>query len=115
MGGKSNERDISFESGNAVLEALLRKKIDAIAIDPKIDELKRLKFFDRAFICLHGQDGEDGKIQTFLEKINIPYTGSDILSSSLGMDKFKSKKIWKSKNICLQREIKIIGDQIDCQ
>ena len=78
MGGRSNERDISFESGNAVLEALLRKKIDAIAIDPKIDELKRLKFFDRAFICLHGQDGEDGKIQTFLESINLPYTGSGI-------------------------------------
>ena len=99
MGGRSNERDISFESGNAVLEALLRKKIDAIAIDPKIDELKRLKFFDRAFICLHGQDGEDGEIQTFLEAINLPYTGSDILSSPLGMDKFESKTIWKSKNI----------------
>ena len=99
MGGRSNERDISFESGNAVLEALLRKKIDAIAIDPKIDELKRLKFFDRAFICLHGQDGEDGKIQTFLESINLPYTGSGILPSSLGMDKFKCKTIWKAKNI----------------
>jgi D-alanine-D-alanine ligase len=99
MGGRSNERDISFKSGNAVLEALLRKKIDAIAIDPKIDELKRLKFFDRAFICLHGQDGEDGKIQTFLESINLPYTGSGILPSSLGMDKFKCKTIWKAKNI----------------
>ncbi len=99
MGGRSNERDISFESGNAVLEALLRKKIDAIAIDPKMDELKRLKFFDRAFICLHGQDGEDGKIQTFLESINLPYTGSGILPSSLGMDKFKCKTIWKAKNI----------------
>ena len=99
MGGRSNERDISFESGNAVLEALLRKKIDAIAIDPKIDELKRLTFFDRAFICLHGQDGEDGKIQTFLESINLPYTGSGILPSSLGMDKFKCKTIWKAKNI----------------
>jgi|TARA_B110000008_G_scaffold142318_1_gene144009 D-alanine-D-alanine ligase len=99
MGGTSNERNISLESGKAVLKALHRSSIDASAIDPKIDGLEKLKNFDRAFICLHGQDGEDGKIQTFLESINIPYTGSGILSSSLGMDKFKCKKIWKSKKI----------------
>ena len=99
MGGISNERDISLESGEAVLNALLRKKIHAVAIDPKKDDLNQLSDFDRAFICLHGKDGEDGEIQTFLEAINLPYTGSDILSSSLGMDKFESKTIWKSKNI----------------
>ena len=99
MGGSSNEREISLESGRAVLEALLRKKIAAVAIDPKKDNLNQLKFFNRAFICLHGKDGEDGEIQKFLEDINLPYTGSDILSSSLGMDKFKSKTIWKSKKI----------------
>jgi D-alanine-D-alanine ligase len=99
MGGTSNERDISLESGKAVIEALHRKKIVAVAIDPKIDGLKKLKNFDRAFICLHGQDGEDGKIQTFLESINVPYTGSGILPSSIGMDKFKCKTIWKLKNI----------------
>ena len=99
MGGTSNERNISLESGKAVLEALLRKKIAAVAIDPKKDSLSQLKFFNRAFICLHGKDGEDGEIQAFLETIKLPYTGSDILSSTLGMDKFKSKQIWKSKNI----------------
>jgi len=99
MGGTSNERDISLESGEAVLNALLRKKISAVSIDPKKDDLNKLRDFDRAFICLHGKDGEDGEIQTFLEAINLPYTGSDILSSSLGMDKFESKTIWKSKNI----------------
>lgn len=107
MGGTSNERDISLESGKAVLFALLRRKVDAVVVDPKNDDLEELKNFDRAFICLHGKDGEDGKIQTFLEKINIPYTGSDILSSSLGMDKFKSKKIWKSKNICTPEFIRV--------
>ena len=76
MGGISNERDISLESGIAVLDALRRKKIVAERFDPKIDDLEQLKKFDRAFICLHGKDGEDGKIQNFLEKINIPYTGS---------------------------------------
>ena len=99
MGGTSNERDISLDSGEAVLNALLRKKISAVSIDPKKDDLNKLRDFDRAFICLHGKDGEDGEIQTFLESINLPYTGSDILSSSLGMDKFESKTIWKSKNI----------------
>jgi D-alanine-D-alanine ligase len=99
MGGTSNERDISLESGEAVLNALLRKKISAVSIDPKKDDLNKLSDFDRAFICLHGKDGEDGEIQTFLETINLPYTGSDIHSSSLGMDKFESKTIWKSKNI----------------
>ena len=99
MGGTSNERDISLDSGEAVLNALLRKKISAVSIDPKKDDLNKLRDFDRAFICLHGKDGEDGEIQTFLESINLTYTGSDILSSSLGMDKFESKTIWKSKNI----------------
>tara|TARA_B100000795_G_scaffold105730_1_gene78015 strand:+ start:2341 stop:3249 length:909 start_codon:yes stop_codon:yes gene_type:complete len=99
MGGTSNERDISLESGKAILDALHRKKIDAEAIDPIDNRLEQLKFFDRAFICLHGKDGEDGKIQTFLETINLPYTGSNILASKLGMDKFKSKTIWKSKSI----------------
>ena len=99
MGGTSNERDISLKSGEAVLKALLRKNIVAKAIDPKKDNLDQLQNFNRAFICLHGKDGEDGEIQTYLEHINLPYTGSDILSSSLGMDKFKSKTIWKSKKI----------------
>ncbi len=99
MGGTSNEREISLKSGETVLNALLRKKIAAVSIDPKKDDLNQLRNFDRAFICLHGKDGEDGEIQTFLEAINVPYTGSDILSSSLGMDKFESKTIWKQKNI----------------
>ena len=99
MGGTSNERDISLESGEAVLDALHRKKVAAIAIDPKKDNLEQLESFNRAFICLHGKGGEDGEIQIFLEGINVPYTGSGILSSSLAMDKFKSKTIWNSKNI----------------
>jgi len=99
MGGTSNERDISMESGRAVLDALKRKDIDAVPIDPKKDKLYQLENFDRAFICIHGKDGEDGKIQTYLETINLPYTGSGILSSSLGMDKFRSKTVWKSKGI----------------
>lgn len=107
MGGISNERDISLESGIAVLDALHRKKITAEKVDPKIDDLEQLKNFDRAFICLHGKDGEDGKIQNFLEQINIPYTGSGIDSSSIGMDKFRCKTIWKTKNIVTPNFLKV--------
>ena len=112
MGGTSNERDISLKSGEAVLKALLRKNIAAEAIDPKRDNLDQLQNFNRAFICLHGKDGEDGEIQTYLENINLPYTGSNILSSSLGMDKFKSKTIWKSKKISTPNFMQVnhIGD-----
>jgi len=112
MGGTSNERDISLKSGEAVLKALLRKNIVAKAIDPKKDNLDQLQNFNRAFICLHGKDGEDGEIQTYLENINLPYTGSNILSSSLGMDKFKSKTIWKSKKISTPNFMQVnhIGD-----
>tara|TARA_B110001469_G_C9554557_1_gene275089 strand:+ start:69 stop:977 length:909 start_codon:yes stop_codon:yes gene_type:complete len=99
MGGISNEREISLESGSAVLEALRRKNIIAEAIDPKVDDLIQLKNFSRAFICLHGKDGEDGKIQTFLEGLDVPYTGSGVDASNKGMDKFKSKTIWKEKGI----------------
>ena len=67
MGGTSNERDISFESGRAVLAALHKKNIVAEAFDPKNDDLNQLQYFDRAFICLHGKDGEDGEIQKILE------------------------------------------------
>jgi D-alanine-D-alanine ligase len=112
MGGTSNERDISLESGNAVLAALLRKKIPAVAIDPKNNNLDQLKDFNRAFICLHGKDGEDGEIQNFLESIKVPYTGSGIDSSAIGMNKFKSKTIWKSKNICTPdfMQVSHVGD-----
>ena len=99
MGGTSNEREISLESGSAVLEALRRKNVIAEAIDPQVDDLIQLNTFSRAFICLHGKDGEDGKIQSFLEGIDVPYTGSGVDASNQGMDKFKSKTIWKNKGI----------------
>ena len=76
LGGISNEREISLESGKAVLAALIRMGIDAHPIDPIYYDLNDLKVknFNRAFICLHGRDGEDGKIQGILDEMNIPYT-----------------------------------------
>lgn len=96
MGGNSAERDISLLSGNAIHEGLLASGIDAIKIDTK-DAIYQALFdnkIERAFIALHGRDGEDGVIQGFLRMLNIPFTGSDTASSSLAMNKLLCKKIW---------------------
>ena len=98
LGGNSAEREISLKSGHAVLNALVRQGVDAHAIDPKIDDISKIKSlgFDRAFIVLHGRGGEDGTIQGFLSTLGIPFTGSDVSSSAIGMDKAKTKQIWQS-------------------
>lgn len=99
MGGNSAERDISLESGQAVLEALLNKGIDAHEIDVRGNEFfKELvsHYFDRVFIALHGRGGEDGTVQGGLDSLELAYTGSGVLGSALAMDKCRSKWIWQS-------------------
>jgi D-alanine-D-alanine ligase len=99
FGGKSAEREISLKSGAAVLAALLRQGVDAKAFDPAKQELSELQGFDRAFNALHGRYGEDGTIQGALELMNIPYTGSGVMASSVGMDKWRTKLLWRVLNI----------------
>jgi D-alanine-D-alanine ligase len=96
MGGLSAEREVSLKSGTAVLEALKRQGVDAHGIDAGIDVLEGLARgrFDRAFIALHGRWGEDGVIQGALQVLGLPYTGSDVLGSALGMDKLRCKRLW---------------------
>jgi D-alanine-D-alanine ligase len=96
MGGWSAERPVSLESGAAVLAALRRRRVDAHGIDAGRDVLTRLVEggFDRVFIALHGRGGEDGVIQGALETVGLPYTGSGVLASALGMDKRRSKMLW---------------------
>lgn len=96
LGGRSAEREISLMSGNAVLEALKRKGVDAHAFDTRERDLHELKTdgFDRAFIALHGRYGEDGSIQGALELMGMPYTGSGVMASSLAMDKWRTKLVW---------------------
>jgi D-alanine-D-alanine ligase len=95
FGGKSGEREVSLKSGSAVLAALLRQGVDAHAFDPAHQALCELAQFDRVMINLHGRGGEDGTIQGALELMGIPYTGSGVMASSLGMDKWRSKLLWK--------------------
>jgi len=91
FGGKSAERAVSLNSGSRVLAALQHQGVDAHAFDPAERSLDELKGFDRAFIALHGRFGEDGTIQGALELMGIPYTGSGVLASALGMDKWRTK------------------------
>lgn len=99
FGGKSGEREVSIKSGSAVLAGLLRKGVDAHAFDPAERDLHELEKFDRVFIALHGRFGEDGTIQGALELMGIPYTGSGVLASSVGMDKWRTKLLWRSAGI----------------
>jgi len=114
MGGPSAERDISIRSGKAVYSALLNRHIDAVSIELEmaqdlngykeyVTEVIRSLNIDTAFIALHGEFGEDGNIQNILEEMKIPYTGSKIDASRLGMDKISSKDIFRSNNIPVPR------------
>ena len=96
FGGHSAEREVSIMSGTGVLAALLSRGIDAHAFDPALRSLAELadEGFDRVFIALHGRFGEDGSLQGALEQLGIPYTGSGVMTSAVGMDKIATKMIW---------------------
>ena len=78
LGGKSAEREVSLNSGKAVLEALIRSGVNAEAFEPQQRSVTELVHYDRAFIVLHGRGGEDGQIQGVLEWLNLPYTGTGV-------------------------------------
>lgn len=101
LGGRSAEREISLRSGQAVLAALQRSRVNAHAFDPAGQPLENLlqQGFDRVFIALHGRYGEDGSVQGALELMELPYTGSGILASALAMDKWRTKMIWQAAGI----------------
>ena len=98
LGGTSAEREVSFNSGKAVLEALLKQGYNAHPIDPKEYNVANLKKdgFNRAFNILHGRGGEDGTMQGLLEQIGLPYTGCGVMASALTMDKMRTKMLWKA-------------------
>ena len=101
LGGTSAERPVSLNSGGAVLAALTRQGIDAHAFDPATRNLGDLITgeFDRVFIALHGRYGEDGCMQGALELLAIPYTGSGVMASAIGMDKWRTKLLWRAAGL----------------
>ena len=97
-GGSSSEREVSLDSGRAVLEALLARGVDVHGWDPAergITELA-LEGFDRVWIALHGPGGEDGALQGALEWLDMPYTGSGVMASAIAMDKVRSKRLFEA-------------------
>jgi D-alanine-D-alanine ligase len=98
FGGTSAEREVSLNSGKAVLQGLLEMGVNAHAFDPADQTLTQLltKKFERVVIMLHGRGGEDGSLQGALQQLNLPYSGSGVLGSALCMDKIRSKQVWQS-------------------
>ncbi|MBY0453620.1 MAG: D-alanine--D-alanine ligase [Burkholderiaceae bacterium] len=101
MGGSSAEREVSLMSGAGVLQALRARGVDAHAFDPAHNDLAELHHggYDRCFIALHGRHGEDGTVQGALELLGIPYTGSGVMASSIGMDKIMTKRLWRAEGL----------------
>lgn len=97
MGGDSAERDVSLNSGKAVVSALQSAGIDAFGMDIRGCLLRTVDKpdFDRVFIALHGRGGEDGTLQAILGQAGIPYTGSEVLASALAMDKLRTKFVFE--------------------
>lgn len=112
LGGRSAEREVSLQSGQAVLDALIRSEVDAYSFDPAEQVLEDLlrQGFDRAFIALHGRFGEDGTIQGVLEWMRLPYTGSGVMSSALAMDKWRTKLLWQAVGIPSPRYVLLHAD-----
>jgi D-alanine-D-alanine ligase len=115
MGGSSAEREISLMSGQGVLQALREQGVDAHAFDPHQRPLQDLKAggFDRVFIALHGRGGEDGCLQGALELMQLPYTGSGVMTSSICMDKVMTKRVWLAEGLPTPRWVRL--DSTDLQ
>ena len=107
MGGYSTEREISLMSGKAVYKALLKNNVECFPFDLTEDNLDKLwiKEFDKAFIVLHGRGGEDGYIQSLLDKRKIPFTGSGVEASNLCMNKAHTKDVWLKHELPLSPSI----------
>ncbi|MCS3433085.1 D-alanine--D-alanine ligase [Klebsiella sp. BIGb0407] len=100
-GGSSAEREVSLQSGQAVLAGLKEAGIDAVVFDPQMQPVTELKAlgFNKVFIALHGRGGEDGTLQGLLEMMQLPYTGSGVMASAITMDKLRTKLLWQGAGL----------------
>jgi D-alanine-D-alanine ligase len=111
MGGASAEREVSLMSGEAVLEALVSRGVNATAFDPSERALPEIvdAGFDRVWIALHGPGGEDGAVQGALEWLGLPYTGSGVLGSAVGMDKLRTKRLAQAAGVATPAWMELTG------
>lgn len=114
MGGTSAEREISLMSGQGVLQALRGRGVDAHAFDPAQRPLQDLKAqgYARVFIALHGRGGEDGCVQGALELLQMPYTGSGVMASSICMDKVMTKRVWMAEGLPTPRWVRLASGDL---
>jgi D-alanine-D-alanine ligase len=101
MGGPGNEREVSLRTGAGCAAALRALGYRVREIDLTDDAIRDLVLNrpDMVFVALHGTPGEDGTVQGMLELLQIPYTGSGVLASALGMDKVRSKRLFESVGV----------------
>ena len=114
MGGSSGEREVSLMSGSGVLKALESVGADVVKFDPAEQPLSDLAGIDRAFLILHGKGGEDGVIQGVMEFLKIPYTGSGVQASAIGIDKEMTKAVWEAQGIPVPRGM-VLRNEADCE
>jgi D-alanine-D-alanine ligase len=112
-GGTSGEREVSIASGNGVKEVLEAEGFDVAFIDTGaagfVEQLLAAKP-DIAFIALHGFGGEDGRIQGFLETLQIPYTHSGVKASAIAMDKRISKVLYAQAGLATADYLELSKD-----
>jgi D-alanine-D-alanine ligase len=101
LGGDSSEREVSLDTGAAVLDALRSSGVDAHAWDTAEKSIVEFAHaeFDRVWIALHGPGGEDGALQGALQWLGTPYTGSGVMASAIAMDKVRSKHLFRAAGI----------------
>lgn len=113
-GGDGREREVSLRSGAAVCAALREAGLEAETVDLRsLDEMDKLKGFDRAFIAMHGDWGEGGQLQDRLETAKIPYTGSDSKASALALDKWKARESFKKAGLTIPKGILLSSGEAD--
>ncbi len=107
LGGLSPEREVSLNSGKACADALRRKGWQVSEIDAGRDLAARLAEInpDVIFNALHGQWGEDGRVQGILDTFGAPYTHSGVAASALAMDKHRAKAVLEAAGVTCPKSV----------
>ncbi len=115
-GGRSAEREVSLQSGQACFDALRQLQIPTVLIDTHTDDWwqRIASQFKHVFIALHGRGGEDGAVQGLLENLGVAYTGSGVGASALAMDKLRTKQLWRGIDLSTP-EFEVLNADSDWQ
>ena len=111
-GGLSNEREVSLRSGKNVFKALIElgyKNVTKIDVDRNIATTLKENEIEYVINVLHGRYGEDGCIQGVLEFLNIKYSGCNVMSSAICMDKIMTKRVLSSLDLPLIKSVSVNG------